>query len=151
VVAIGFTSIPSWVKRITMLVNEASSSGSSGFLVQIGSGSYLATGYNSGLGVTIPSNGTTVTGTTGGTTAYNVTGGITAAMTVSAIVSLNNITGNVWSFYSSATRNNAGASNGMQIFQYPPLTLSNALDRIQILTANGTDTFDAGSVNIFYE
>jgi len=151
-VAIGFTGIPSWTKRITLLLNEVSSSGTSGILVQIGSGSYLATGYNGGFGVTIPSNGTTVTGTTGGTTAYNITGGITAAMTVSAIISLNNVTGNVWSFYSAATRNNAtAASNGIQNFQYAPLTLSGALDRIQILTTNGTDTFDAGSVNILYE
>jgi len=151
-VAIGFTGIPSWTKRITLLLNEVSSSGTSGILVQIGSGSYLATGYNGGFGVTIPSNGTTVTGTTGGTTAYNITGGITAAMTISATISLNNITGNVWSFYSAATRNNAtAASNGIQNFQYAPLTLSGALDRIQILTGNGTDTFDAGSFNILYE
>ena len=51
-VAIGFTGIPSWVKRVTLLLNEVSSSGTSGFLVQIGSGSYLATGYNDGFGVT---------------------------------------------------------------------------------------------------
>jgi hypothetical protein len=30
-------------------------------------------------------------------------------------------------------------------------TLSGTLDRIRITTANGTDVFDAGSVNILYE
>jgi hypothetical protein len=30
-------------------------------------------------------------------------------------------------------------------------TLSGALDRIRITTVNGTDTFDAGTINILYE
>jgi len=30
-------------------------------------------------------------------------------------------------------------------------TLSATLDRIRLTTVNGTDTFDAGSVNIMYE
>ena len=30
-------------------------------------------------------------------------------------------------------------------------TLSGTLDRVRITTANGTDAFDAGSVNILYE
>jgi hypothetical protein len=31
------------------------------------------------------------------------------------------------------------------------VTLSGTLDRLRITTVNGTDTFDAGSVNILYE
>ena len=31
------------------------------------------------------------------------------------------------------------------------LALSGALDRVRITTVNGTDTFDAGSINIMYE
>jgi hypothetical protein len=30
-------------------------------------------------------------------------------------------------------------------------TLSGTLDRVRITTVNGTDTFDAGTVNILYE
>jgi hypothetical protein len=30
-------------------------------------------------------------------------------------------------------------------------TLSGTLDRVRLTTVNGTDTFDAGSVNIMYE
>jgi hypothetical protein len=30
-------------------------------------------------------------------------------------------------------------------------TLSGTLDRVRITTSNGTDTFDAGSINILYE
>jgi hypothetical protein len=31
------------------------------------------------------------------------------------------------------------------------VTLSGTLDRVRITTVNGTDTFDAGTVNILYE
>lgn len=31
------------------------------------------------------------------------------------------------------------------------VTLSGVLDRVRITTANGTDTFDTGTVNIMYE
>jgi hypothetical protein len=31
------------------------------------------------------------------------------------------------------------------------LALASALDRVRITTVNGTDTFDAGTVNILYE
>ena len=73
-------------------------------------------------------------------------------MTVSAYIVLNNITGNAWAYNSIATRNGGTTvQNGNQNFIYPPITLGGALDRIQLITGNGTDTFDAGSVNIFYE
>ena len=31
------------------------------------------------------------------------------------------------------------------------ITLSGALDRVRITSSNGTDTFDAGSINIMWE
>jgi hypothetical protein len=31
------------------------------------------------------------------------------------------------------------------------ISLSGVLDRVRLTTVNGTDTFDAGSVNILYE
>jgi hypothetical protein len=31
------------------------------------------------------------------------------------------------------------------------VTLSGTLDRVRVTTVNGTDTFDAGSINILYE
>jgi hypothetical protein len=31
------------------------------------------------------------------------------------------------------------------------VALSGTLDRVRITTVNGTDTFDAGSINILYE
>ena len=45
--AIDFTGIPSWVKRITVMFNRMSLSGTDHFLVQIGSGSVTTSGYSS--------------------------------------------------------------------------------------------------------
>ena len=44
--SVAYTSIPSWVKRITMSFNGVSSSGSSNWQIQLGSGSYTASGYS---------------------------------------------------------------------------------------------------------
>ena len=43
--SIDFTSIPSWVKRVTVMFNGVSSNGASQKLIQIGSGSVTTTGY----------------------------------------------------------------------------------------------------------
>ena len=43
--SITFTGIPSWAKRISVMFNQVSGSGSSNYLVRIGSGSVQSTGY----------------------------------------------------------------------------------------------------------
>lgn len=151
ILGIGFLNIPSWVKRITMLLNEISSTGTFGYVTQIGSGSYVTSGYV-GFGIFGAASGASAVGTAGATNGFSIGGINTTAMTMSGTIVLNNITGNVWSYFATATRNGGTtAQNGYQNFTYIPLSLSGVLDRIQVLNANGTDTFDAGSVNILYE
>ena len=44
------------------------------------------------------------------------------------------------------------SDTGTQISNFSgTVTLSGTLDRVRITTVNGTDTFDAGSINILYE
>ena len=151
VVGACFLNIPSWAKRITIMVNEVSGSGTAGFSARIGSGSFVSSGLV-GFGVFAPASGAVPVGFVSSTTLFDVAGVNTSAMTVSAYIVLNNVTGNVWSYNSSATRNGGTtAQNGFQNNSYIPTTLSGALDRVQIITGNSTDTFDAGSVNILYE
>jgi hypothetical protein len=135
-----------------MLINEISSNGTSGFGVQLGSGTYTTSGYNL-FSVFAPASGSAPVGAAGtGLTNFNIAGTNTAAMTVSATVLINNITGNIWSFTSSATRSGGTtAQNGLQLITGLPITLSGVLDRVQLIATNNTDTFDAGSVNILYE
>jgi hypothetical protein len=60
---------------------------------------------------------------------------------------LTNLNGNLWVSSQAGTYDGSTASNvggGTK-------TLSAVLDRVRITTINGTDTMDAGSVNILYE
>ena len=148
-VSVGFTSIPSWVKRITMLLNGISTTGTSDIAVRIGSGSYVTSGYVGSSAFV--SQSSVAAGGAALTTAFTVSG-IIAAGTSSGVITLYNITGNVWSYAATMTRNGGTtAQNGVQTTVYIPLTLSGVLDQVQLLSSNGTDTFDAGSINILYE
>lgn len=140
--SIDFTGIPSWAKRITVMFNGVSTNGTNVKYVQIGSGSVVTSGYGSAA---------TRCGSTGLVTA-NYTGGFTIASigagdTISGSFVLYNVSGNIW----EATGIFADESSTSTYISAGRLTLSNTLDRVRITTAGGTDTFDAGSINILYE
>ena len=141
--AVDFTGIPSWVRRITIVFNGVSTTGTSILMVQIGSGSIVATGYTSvGSGVAA-----TVASTT--STAGFIIGNTNHAPSLSSgSFVLTNISGNIWVgngmvCLSAIPQTNFGTGNSP--------TLSGTLDRIRVTTVNGTDTFDAGTINILYE
>jgi hypothetical protein len=140
--AITFTSIPSWVKRITVLFDGVSTSGSSFPALRVGSGSIDTTSY---LSTSTVSYGVNLASTQG-TSSYVIYSDV-AGNALSGSIQLNNISGNIWiasgviSIYSV---------NGV-IMLGGTHTTSGALDRVQLTTINGTDTFDAGSINILYE
>jgi hypothetical protein len=55
-----------------------------------------------------------------------------------------------FSYLGSGTLNTIANTNNAYI-NAGTITLSGVLDRVRITTVNGTDTFDAGSINILYE
>ena len=142
--SIDFTSIPSWVKRITVMFAGVSTSGTSDMIVQLGTGAtptYTTSGYN---GRVATQTGGTVSSFTSGFM-YSMTPGATD--TISGQMIISNLTGNTWvesstmAIYSvSALRYGAGH-----------IALAATLTAVRITMANGTDTFDAGSINILYE
>jgi hypothetical protein len=142
--SIDFTSIPSWVRRITVLYNGVSTSGSSALIVQIGAGSIIATGYTgTGTGYSSGSAGASSSFTTGfGTEDLGNADFLRYGQSI-----ITNVTGNTWIFSSVLSTSGANSSR----WGGGALTLSGTLDRIRITTVNGTDTFDAGTVNIMYE
>ena len=139
--AVDFTGIPSTVKRITVMFSGISLNGSDRILVQIGSGSFATSGYVSTSGIF----------TTGGSTnAVNSTSGfILLASDSAAIISgqmvISNIASNSW--VESGTFKRSVSS---MEFSAGDVSLSGALDRVRI-TVTGTNTFDAGTINIMYE
>jgi hypothetical protein len=143
--SIDFTSIPSWVKRITVMFSGVSLSGSSNLLVQIGSGSVTTSGYASG------SSGAS-SAVSNATAGVNVTTGFVvliaaAGNTFIGNMQIVNVSSNLWCSSHSGYANSGGAcpNGGGNI------NLSGTLDRVRITTVNGTDTFDAGSINVMYE
>ena len=141
---VNFTDIPSWVKRITVMFSGVSTNGTSSFLIQLGdSGGVENTGY---FGVShYISTGASPTSSTAGFL-INTLGQVTTVygqMTISLLDSSNNSWVEQGNF-SSPSGNIAFYSSGAK-------PLSATLDRIRITTVNGTDTFDAGSINILYE
>ena len=143
--SITFSSIPSWVKRITVMFNGISTNGTSNIQIQIGSGSVVTTGYSSSYSQFGGSNQTSGSNTT---TGFGLVVNGAATQTYSGVATISNISGNNW-VYSSLLNTNgttfldAGAGNST--------ALSGTLDRVVITTVNGTDTFDAGTINILYE
>lgn len=142
--AIDFTGIPSWVKRITVMFNGVSTSGTSGILIRVGDSSGVyTTGYiGGGVRTGIQTESVTTGFAFADPTAMSVA---TAVWTITATLILTNT--NQWTWSASAVRTDSivfGIGNGYKL-------LTNQLDRLRITTANGTDAFDAGSINIMYE
>ena len=136
------TSIPSWVKRITIACTGVSLNGSSHSIIQVGSGSYTTSGYVSTGAYAGTANSAGVASATNGLIVHG--GSSTNAFT--GTMTLVNISGNTWvESHCGSLNTTIGVMGGGSI------TLGGALDRIRIASANSADVFDAGSVNILFE
>ena len=140
--SIDFTGIPSWVKRITVALNEVSLNATVTLIVQIGSTTFTTTGYKSGVGYT--GTGTAAANPTAG---YGVANSLGATNIFSGLVTLVLVGSNIW------TASSAGglSDSAFSFAGGGSLSLGATLDRVRITTIAGTATFDAGSINILYE
>jgi hypothetical protein len=142
--SIDFTGIPSWVKRITVMFNGVSTNGTSPLSVQMGSGSIETSGY---LGsASVLATGAATTQLSGG---FDFAGQVTqgSAYTRNGLLIISLLGSNVWTASGSV-----GLSDQARLyFLAGSKSFSGVVDRVRITTVNGTDTFDAGSVNIMYE
>lgn len=136
-----FIGIPSGVKRITVMFNGVSTSGTSNPLIQLGdAGGVEATGY---LGVAVNYSGS---GGSNPSTGFGIASA-SAANLLSGHLVLTNISGNIWiasGLFGTSNTTFATYTAGNK-------TLSDVLDRIRITTVGGANTFTAGSINIFSE
>jgi hypothetical protein len=142
--SIDFTSIPSWVKKISVLFSSVSTNGFYNLLIQIGdSGGIENTGYNS---IASDYDGSTLEVTTG-----FVLNRINSSPTLfKGSIVLNLISGNT--FVSSGILALSDTSIGPLVASSAGTkTLSDTLDRLRITTVQGIDTFDAGVINIIYD
>jgi hypothetical protein len=143
-VSIAFTSLPTWVRKLTIVLSGVSTNGTADILLRLSTGGVFASsGYVSNMQVL--QGGTSSSGVNN-TVGFVISQGSTSVITTGTYQFINNA-GNGWIgtgvfAYEHAVVGAFGAGR---------VTLGGTLDGIQIVTANGSDTFDAGSVNIIYE
>ena len=125
------------------MFNGVSTSSTSPILIQVGSSSVSASGY-SGAGAYVTTGAASTTSTAG----FPIIIG-SATEVKSGVITLSLFGSNTW-VCSGSVANPTGTSGIMFTSGISP-ALSGALDRVNITTANGTDTFDAGSINILWE
>jgi hypothetical protein len=145
--SIDFTSIPSWVKRITVMFSAVSTNGNSTpYLIQIGpSGGVETTGYLGSSGYIASASPGSVNYTAG--FALNVDNSSTNVIHGSMVISLLNASTNTW----VASGVFSASDRAFIIMSGFSKTLAGTLARVRITTAGGTDSFDNGAINILYE
>lgn len=139
------TSIPSGAKRLTVILSGCSLSGTSNILVQGGSGSFDTTGYTSSA--SLAGGGVASVGAVSTSGIVMQIGA--AAFVINAVITFNLFSGNTWVVSGNYhLEGNASAYTGSIMGKR---TFSGALDRLRLISANGTDTFDLGSACLVVE
>jgi hypothetical protein len=141
-----FTSIPSWVKRITVMLSGVSTNSTGAPLIQLGdSGGYETTGY---LGSTSSSSGSGTSNTlyTTGFGLFSPTTSAANTFSGSVTITLLDAATNLWACAGVVGYTNAAATTQVGGSK----ALSATLDRIRLFI-DGTQQFDAGTFNILYE
>lgn len=138
-----FTGVPSWVNRITVTGFSLSSSGTSNYILRVGDGAVVATGYLGAVTTIASATATTNNPATGATLILDPT----AASVFRFKATIDRASGNTWIISGSGSLSNTNTTSAF----ISEITLTGALDRVRLTTVNGTDTFDAGTVNIAWE
>lgn len=140
--SIQFTDIPSWVSRITVMYSGVSLSGTSLPIIQLGTApsTYTTSGYLGGA----YSGGATYTNMSSGFIISNASGATDVMHGISVLASLDGL---IWAYSSQIGYSNQAAVR----FAAGSITMAATVDRLRVQATNGTDTFDAGKINIIYE
>jgi hypothetical protein len=139
--SIDYTGLPSWIKKITVSFQGVSSNSSSLWLLQLGT-----------------SSGVTITGYLGrvrdlGSVNSAYSAGFTLLTDSSAgailhgLIHVVTLGSNNFAMSGILSR----SDGGNQYISGGSIALGGVLDRVRLTTVNGTDVFDAGSINILYE
>lgn len=136
-----FGSIPAGTKRITIMLDGVSTNSTAGILLQIGdAGGLESSGYISAC------SRTTAVATS--TIGYALIDAMQAAATLNGAITITllNASTNTWVCSSNLALSGSSCASGAG-----SKSLSATLTQLRLVATNGTDTFDAGTVNIAYE
>lgn len=137
--AYGYTTIPSWVNEIDVLVSGVSTAGSFNVGIQIGSGGYATSGYD---GTTSQINGSTPS-TANLTTAVYIDIAANPANVRQGGVVFTHAGGNLWKWLGVVSC----AGSSITTYTSGSIQLAGPLTHAQIML-NGATTFDGGTFNI---
>lgn len=141
---IDFTGIPSWAKRVNVMINGVSTNGTGLVLIQLGtSAGVVSSGY-----VGVADNRAATGGPVSYTSGLYLERSVDAGCVRQGIATFNLVGSNQWvgSYRGTITGSLTNISDAAATISLP-----SALTRVRIVTSNGVDGFDAGTVNILYE
>ena len=139
-------TVPAGTRQITITFSGVSSNGTSNPLIQLGdSGGIETSGY---LGVGSNTTNAAATVATNFTTGFGiVSAGASNVLHGSITLTLLSSSAFTWSAIGTLGLSNAAAA----LQTVGSKSLSAELTTVRLTTTNGSDTFDAGSVNVLYE
>lgn len=145
---VDLTGIPSWARRVIVTLSGVSLSGTSYLELRLGdSGGIEGSGY---AAASLTAYGGTTSSLIASITGFPVydNSRTSSASVWRGMFTLINHDGNTWLctgvFFDNDSTGAITTTSGEK-------TLSSTLDRVRLTSFNGTDTFDAGSVNILWE
>jgi hypothetical protein len=143
--SIDFTSLPTGIKRITVMFNATSLNATGAIIVQVGSGSFTTSGYAGAYGYYQNAGASSSAVLTTGFGAYAPAQ--TAAEVQVGVMVITNLSGNTW----ISAMNGTNSNTGVGYTGSGTVTFGGVLDRVRITTVAGTSSFDAGTINILFE
>lgn len=139
-------TIPSWAKKIVIQFVGVSTSGTNDLFIRLGDGGGIEdTGYTSKV-LMLATSGTTAEDET---TAF-IAGQLAASSVLHGTITLTLEDAAGFTWVSTGILNYSDATTQMALSSGSK-SLSAALTTVRITTDGGTDTFDAGAVNVLYE
>lgn len=140
--SIDFTGIPSWAKKITVMFAGVSTNGTSITQIQLGdSGGFETSAY---IGCALRADGSIAVSAY--SSGYLMSNQAAADDVCSGTWVLSKLDGNTWVENHMLSEGADGCNIGGGY-----KALSDTLTQLRITTVSGTQTFDAGSINIMYE
>lgn len=144
--SIDIPDIPVGVKRILVSIASVSTNGSAVPWLQLGTISGIETSGYLGADMSHPSGA--VNAGVNVTSAFGwAAGGATGVSHGTLTLTLLDGATNTWTYFGVIGASNAAVT----ITSGGSKSLAGVLDRIRLTTANGTDTYDAGKINIMYD
>jgi hypothetical protein len=137
--------IPSWAKKVTVMLSDVSSNGTAFYLLQLATTSSIVnTGYLGSGGAIVNA---AATGVANFTTGFGIRTSASAGARVSGTIELSFLTGTTW----NASGVLSDTNGGRVMMTAGTVDIGAALYYVNLTTFNGIDAFDGGTLNVIYQ